>query len=112
MIQYGNAASFTVTMEGPFGTAEATPTKIGSISLPAADWKGAISPFSQLVAFEDVSVASKVDLTADGEQLEYFRQRGMAFMAENIDGVVTVWCYGDKPSTDLTLQATVTEVQG
>ena len=34
----------------------------------------------------------------------------MAFTAENDGGTVTLWAIGDKPSEDLTFQATLTEV--
>lgn len=104
-LNYGNAATFTVRMEGPFGSVGGTVVKLTSITLPAADWKGAESPYFQVVAVEGVSVNSMVDLQPSVEQIE-----NTAFTTENDGGVVTVYAIGDKPTNDYTIQATIMEV--
>ena len=45
------------------------------------------------------------------EQLEAMRCAGLALAAVNDNGLVTVLAFGGKPEEDMTLQATVTEVQ-
>ncbi len=53
---------------------------------------------------------SKVDLQISSEQMVIFYEKDLAFVAENDDGVVTVYCVGNVPENSYTLQATVTEV--
>lgn len=107
---FGAAATFTAQVAGPFSGGGGSDVKIGTITLPASGWKGAVSPYAQEVAFDAVSVSSKVDLQADSETLEALRMAGIALVAANDEGTVTVYAFGDKPGSDLTVQATVTEV--
>ena len=53
---------------------------------------------------------SKVDLQVTSEQMVVFYEKDLAFVAENEDGVVTVYCVGNVPEHDYTIQAIVTEV--
>lgn len=109
MQQYGNAAGLTAVLAGPFGSTPAT-VKLTGITLPAANWKGAISPFFQVVDVAGISMNSMVDLQLSAEQLEAFRDLDIAFTAVNDGGVVTVYAIGDKPDRDYTMQATILEV--
>ena len=59
---------------------------------------------------EDITVNSKVDLQPSTNQLAIFHEKDLAFVAENEDGVVTVFCVGQRPTNNYTIQATVTEV--
>ena len=108
--QYGTSVGISVQMEGPFGGLGGVAVKLTAISLPAANWKGATSPYSQVVAVEGVSVNSMVDLQPSVEQLEIFHDKDIAFSTENDGGVVTVYAIGDKPTNDYTIQATIMEV--
>ncbi len=53
---------------------------------------------------------SKVDLQIDSEQTVIFYQKDLAFVTENDDGVVTIYCVGNIPENDYKVQAVVTEV--
>ena len=97
-------------MAGPFGSVGGTSVKLTNIALPAANWKGAESPYSQVVNVDGVSVNSKVDLQPSVEQLEIFHDKDIAFSTENDGGVVTVYAIGDRPTSDYTIQATIMEV--
>lgn len=108
-LQYGSGGGISVAMEGPFGGSGAA-TKLTQVTLPAANWKGAESPYSQVVEVEGVSVNSMVNLQPSVEQLEIFHDKDIAFATENDGGVVTVYVIGDKPSNDYTIQATIMEV--
>ena len=108
-LHYGQGAGITVAMEGPFGGGGVS-VKLREITLPAANWKGGESPYSQVVEVEGVSVNSKVDLQPSVEQLEIFHDKDLAFSTENNAGVVTVYAIGDKPTSDYTIQATIMEV--
>ena len=107
--QYGEGGSYTVRMEGPFGST-ATPIKITEITVPVATWKGGTSPFSQTVDVFGVTANSKIDLQLGYDQMELFRDQEIAFVAENTGGEVTVYAIGEKPKADVKLQATIEEV--
>lgn len=81
-----------------------------SISLPAAGWQGTESPYSQVVSINGTTEYSKVDINPSVEQLAIFHQKDIAFVTENEDGVITVYCIGQKPTNDYTMQVTITEV--
>lgn len=108
-LTYGNGGGLVVTMEGPFGSG-GTAAKLTEISLLADDWKGAESPYSQVVVVDGVSVNSMVNLHLSAEQLELFHDKDIAFVAENDGGVVTVYAIGDRPTLDHTIQVTLMEV--
>ena len=108
--QYGTGSNISVQMAGPFGSVAGTSVKLTTITLPASAWKGAESPYSQVVTVEGVSVNSMVDLQPSIEQLEIFHGKDLAFSTENDGGVVTVYAIGDKPANDYTIQATIVEV--
>lgn len=107
---YGTGGNYRVSLAGPFGGGGGGVAKITQITLLAANWKGAQSPYSQVVAVEGVSVNSMVNIQPSVEQLEIFRDKDIAFSTENDGGVVTVFAIGDKPTKDYTFQATIEEV--
>lgn len=87
-----------------------SPEFVNSVTLYANNWTGDASPYSQVVHIEGTTDHSKVDLQPDTEQLSIFHEKDLAFVAENEDGVITVFCVGQKPVNDYTIQATITEV--
>ena len=107
--QYGNGSTLSVSLAGPFAGSGAA-VKLTEITVFADAWKGATSPYSQVVTVNDVSMNSKVDLQPSVEQLEIFHDKDIAFSTENDGGVVTVYVVGDKPTNDYTIQATISEV--
>jgi hypothetical protein len=84
--------------------------RIAEIELPAANWVGNVSPYSQVVDVPGVTIYSQVDLTPSVEQLAIFHDKDLAFVTENEDGVVTVFAIGQKPENDYTMQVTIKEV--
>lgn len=88
----------------------ASVASIASVSLLASAWVGSGNLYSQVVDVPGVTKNSQVDLTPSVEQLSVFYNKSVAFVAENRDGVVTVYAIGQKPDNDYTMQVTVTEV--
>lgn len=87
------------------------PTRaVVNISLPAANWIGEDGVYSQVVTVENSTATCQVDLTPSVEQLVSFWQKNITFVAENENGVISVYVIGDKPANDYVIQATVTEV--
>ena len=84
-----------------------------SITLFANRWiQDADNRWYQVVDVNNAVITSKskVDLQPSPEQLSIFHQKDLAFVTENEDGVVSVFCVGQVPQNDYTIQATVTEV--
>jgi hypothetical protein len=84
--------------------------KISNVDLLSANWYGDKSPYSQIVEIEGATKFSQVDLTPSIEQLAIFHHKDLGFVAENENGVVTVYALGQKPENDYTMQVTLTEV--
>lgn len=86
--------------------------KTVTINLLASAWvEDSDKQYSQVVVIADITPYSKVDLQPTTEQLLIFYEKDIAFVTENDDGVVTVYCIGQKPTLDYAMQATITEVE-
>ena len=70
------------------------------------------SRYGQVVNVNNAVITpnSKVDLQISSEQMVVFYEKSLAFVAENDNGVVTVFCIGQVPENNYTIQAVVTEV--
>ena len=68
--------------------------------------------YYQVVTVQNAVITpnSKVDLQPDAAQLSIFHDKDLAFVAENEDGVVSVYCVGQVPKNEYDIQCTVTEV--
>lgn len=88
----------------------ASPAKIGYITLLSSEWEGSGNLYKQIVDIEGVTANSQVDLTPDVQQLAIFYEKDLTFVAENEDGIITVYVIGQKPANDYTMQVTITEV--
>lgn len=84
--------------------------KIVTVTLFADGWEGASSPYSQKLISSEVTPNSKVDLNPTVEQLAIFHNKDISFVVVNEEGAITVYCIGQKPTKDYTMQATITEV--
>lgn len=84
-----------------------------SVTIYADKWEQAAdNRWYQVVTVTNAVITprSKVDLQPDSEQLAVFHEKDLAFVTENEDGIVSVFCVGQTPTNDYTIQATVTEV--
>ena len=70
------------------------------------------SRYGQVVNVNNAVITpnSKVDLQLTSEQMVIFHEKDLAFVAEQENGVVTIYCIGQIPQYNYRLQATVTEV--
>ena len=83
-----------------------------TITLPSSAWVvDSDNHYSQVVTIEGVTQYSKIDLQPTPEQLTIFHEKDITFVTENDDGVITVYCIGQKPLSDYVIQATITEVE-
>lgn len=80
---------------------------------PSHPWiKASDNRWYQVVTVNNATITkrSKVDLQPSSEQLAIFHEKDLAFVVENDDGEVSVYCVGQVPTNDYTIQATVMEV--
>lgn len=84
--------------------------RVATITLTATGWTGGSAPYSQVVEINTVTTATKVELNPTVAQIVNLQNDDIALMAENDGGVVTVYSFGGKPSADMTMQVTLTEV--
>ena len=88
------------------------PTHI-SVTIYADKWiQTTDNRWYQVVAVDNAVITprSKVDLQPSSKQLAIFHEKDLAFVTENEDGVVSVYCVGQVPTNDYTIQATVMEI--
>ena len=114
--QYGAGGTMTVRMEGPFGSFGSL-VKVGekAVRITEVDEES-----KQLVEElqnginEEVQLAiginSKVDLQLTPEQIASVFSAGYCLTAVNDSGNVIVYAVGNKPTSDITINATITEV--
>jgi len=84
--------------------------RVSTISLDASAWVGSSAPYSQVVTINTVTSATKVELNPTVAQIVSLQSEDIALTAENNNGVITVYSFGGKPSTDMTIQVTLMEV--
>ena len=85
-------------------------TKKTTVTL-SADWTGDASPYTQTVTISGTTANSKVDLQPDATAIAQMADDGtVALYIANDNGTLTANAVGEKPTTQLTIQATITEV--
>lgn len=84
--------------------------RVSTVSLPKASWTGSASPYYQTVNINTVTAATKIELNPTVAQIVSLQNDDIALMAENNNGTVKVYSFGGKPSSDMTMQVTLTEV--
>jgi hypothetical protein len=84
-----------------------------SVYLDATKWeKASDDRYCQVVKVQNATVTqnSKIDLTPSNEQLDIFHEKDLAFVVENEDGVISVFCVGQVPTNSYEIKCTITEV--
>ena len=85
-------------------------TKKVSITL-STNWNGDVSPYTQSVTISGITANSKIDLQPDATSISQMAEDGtVALYIANDNGTLTANAVGEKPTTQLTIQATITEV--
>lgn len=83
---------------------------ITTITLLAANWEGASSPYYQTITSDYFTDNSMIDLQPTPEQLASWQDDGLAFTTQNDNGTVKVYVSGGLPSSDITVQIKIQEV--
>jgi len=87
-----------------------TVSKTSTISLAASKWIKGTNVYSQVVSIPNVTTNSKVDIYPTPEQLIELQSAGIALMAVNDNGTVTVYALNNKPTSNYSMQVTLTEL--
>ena len=80
------------------------------VELVEGDWIDDDGLLYQVVDIYGVTANSKVDLQPTAYQILDMQNKDIAFIAENDDGVVTVYCLGGTPDKSYSMQVLITEV--
>ena len=81
-----------------------------TVSIPAANWTGNASPYSQVVTVDGITDNSKIDLQPSIEQLAILQDEEISLVAVNNGGIVTVYALNNLPTVDFEMQTLITEV--
>ena len=106
----------TSDADKPVSTAQQTAinackVKKAALSLTTASWAGSASPYTQSVTLAGITVNSKVDLQMDSTAIGVMVDSGTtAIYIANNNGTLTAYAVGEKPTADLSVQVTITEV--
>ena len=85
-------------------------TKKTTVTL-STNWAGNASPYTQAITISGTTSNSKVDLQPDATAITKMADDGtVALYIANDNGVLTANAVGEKPTVELTIQATITEV--
>ena len=81
------------------------------ITILASAWRGTSSPYYQTVECDGVNANSKVDLQPSPAQIAQLQEYESSLMAVNNNGVVTIYAIGEKPTSTMSIQVLITEVE-
>ena len=89
---------------------KADTTKKTTVTL-STNWTGDGYQYTQGVTISGTTVKSKVDLQPDTTAILQMAKDGtVALFIVNSNGTLTAYAVGEKPTAELTIQATITEV--
>lgn len=83
--------------------------KMKNVILYASLWTGE-GTYTQSITLADVTPNSKIDIQPDDNAMNTIIAGNYRLLIKNDNGVVTAYVFGTKPSTDLNLQLTITEI--
>ena len=99
-----------LTIEQLIERVAAQVNKLSTVTLLADKWEGTESPYTQVVDIVGTTKNSKINLNPTIEQLNIFHNKDISFVVGNTNGIITVYCIGQKPTNDYTMQVSITEV--
>ena len=89
---------------------EGATARISYVTLFESRWVGSDGLYSQVVTIPGATKNSKIDLNPTVLQLSIFHNKDISFVVGNNNGSITVYCIGQRPTNDYTMQVTITEV--
>jgi hypothetical protein len=86
--------------------------KISNVTLEANNWTfdNAADTYVQQVSVGNITYNTMVDISLTVAQMVIFKQKDITFIPVNDNKVIKVYCIGQKPTNDYTVQMKFTEV--
>ena len=104
------ADTYTKTETDALLQKKADTTKKTTVTL-STNWTGDASPYTQTVTISVTTANSKFDLQPDATAIALMADDGVvALYIANDNGTLIANAVGEKPTVELTIQATITEV--
>ena len=111
-VSVGNTSDALPAAAAALANEKADKTKLVSITLSAANWTDGEDAFEQTVTVTGGTANSLIALQPTIAQIASLSGAGVsALVIDNDSGTFTAKALGAAPSTDITMQATVTELQ-
>ena len=111
-VSVGNTSDALPAAAAALANEKADKTKRVSITLSAANWTEGVDAFEQTVTVTGGTVNSLIALQPTIAQIASLSEDGVsALVVDNDSGTFTAKALGAAPSEDMTMQATVTELQ-
>ena len=85
--------------------------RLVTITIPVSGWSGSNNMYSQVISVNGVNANSKLDLQPTSSQIAALKNAEIVLMASNNNGKVTIYSVNGKPSTNLTMQMLITDVE-
>lgn len=83
--------------------------KTATITLTAATWTGT-GPYTQALTISGTTANSRIDINPSAAVISAAADGGYSLAIGNNSGTITAYAVGGKPSADITVQVSVTEV--
>lgn len=86
--------------------------RLSTVTLAVNSWTENGSNFSQIISISGIGINDKIDVQPNGNVINQMLNDGVvAIYFGNENGVVTAYSVGAKPTADLTVQVTLSEVR-
>lgn len=93
------------------GSGSGSMPKLTTVMIPASGWSGFSSPYSQVVAVNGVNVNSRLELLPTPSQIAELQEAEISLTVTNNSGVVTLYSFYGKPSSNMDMQILITDVE-
>ena len=111
-VSVGNTSDALPAAAAALANEKADKPKLVSITLSASNWTDGEDAFEQTVTVTGGTANSLIALQPTISQIASLSEDGVsALVVDNNSGTFTAKALGAAPSTDMTMQATVTEIQ-
>ena len=85
--------------------------KLTTVTIPASGWSESASYYSQVIAVNGVNVNSRLEMLPTPAQISMLQEAEISLTITNNNGVVTVYSFYGKPSSDMEMQILITNVE-
>lgn len=85
--------------------------KLTTVTIPASGWTESTSYYSQVIPVNGVNVNSRLEMLPTPAQISMLQEAEISLTITNNNGVVTVYSFYGKPSSNIDMQILITDVE-